>query len=306
MLVSDKCKMEATAASRNLAGQFFPASTVVGIDSDFGGVINNPGAGNSLSFAFVEGINGNTLLYSAAANNMADVNFCIEVGLYENDVLINYAEVKMTYSINLVTNFPTLTGYTVSQAEAFTDAADTDITFDGTLEAYFCDGSNAILTAGPPVTQGSIMNVCVKAGDGQFEVSDIMDMTIQNVATGNVPSQQIIASSVVAEGPYATKTCTDTGVADTNICVISFLLKADFYDFDALTLSGTGTVLLEFGDAPGTRRRLRRKLNVKSTEEEFSIKAEEFQVDRIAGSSASTAMTSIAAFGAIAGAALVL
>ena len=295
--VTDKCRMEATAAERTSVGQFFPGDTVLGIDSDFGGVVNNPGAGNSISFTFVEGINGNLDIYSPAASNMADVNFCIEVGLYEDTVLINYAEVKMTYSINLVTNFPTLTGYTVSQAEAFTDAKDVDISFDGTLEAFFCDENNDIIVSGPNTHQGSIMNVCVKAGDGQFEVSDIIVMTIKNVASGNEPSQLIISESAAAEGPYATKTCTDTGVADTNVCVISFLLKADFYDFEALTLTGSGTVLLEFGDAAGTRRKLRRKLNVKSTEEEFSIKAQEFQVDQIEGSSAVSVFNSIMTVG---------
>ena len=306
--VSDLCRMEATAASRTSVGEFFPSSTVVGIDSDFSGVVANPGIGNSISFAFVEGINGNTQIYSPEANNQASVNFCIEVGLYEDAVLINYAEVKMTYAIDLVTNFPTLTGYTVSQAEAFNDATDVNIEFDGTLEAYFCNPTtHAILTNdGTKTHQGSIMNVCVKTGDGQFEVADIMELTIKD-AVAATPSQLIITGSAVNEGPYATKTCTDTDATDTNICVISFLLKADFYEYEALTLTGTGTVLLEFGDATGSRRRLRRELNVKSTEEDFTVTATEFQVDQVLGSSATNnVINSIAAFGAIAGAAMVL
>ena len=90
--------------------------------------------------------------------------------------------------------------------------------------------------------------------------------------------------------------------------MVSFLLKADFYDFQALTLTGTGSVLLEFGDAAGSRRRLRRKLAVDPVEETFQVTAQEFEVDQVNGaaSSATSAMTSLAAFGAIAGAALVL
>ena len=67
-------------------------------------------------------------------------------------------------------------------------------------------------------------------------------------------------------------------------------------------------MLLEFGDAAGSRRRLRRKLKVDPVEESFQVTAEEFQVDQIqqTASSASSVMTSLAAFGAIAGAALAL
>ena len=312
--VTDKCRMEAAAGGRTSAGEFFPTPSVTGVNVDNTLLVANPGAGtiseNAVSFSFGEGISDNGVIYAPNVDpniNDAAVNMCVRVGLYDDTVLVDFAEVKLTYAINLETSFTELTGYTVSQAEAFTDAADTDITFDGTLEAYFCDGSNNILTAGPAVNQGSIMNVCVKAADGQFEVSDIMEMTIQNAATGNTPSQLIITSSGVAEGPYATKTCTDAGVGDTNICVISFLLKADFYDFEALTLTGTGTVLLEFGDSAGTRRRLRRTLNVKATEEEFSVKAQEFQVDQIEGSSAVTVFSSLMTVGGVlAGAALAL
>ena len=313
--VTDKCRMEAAAVGRTSAGDFYPTPSVTGINVDNTLLVANPGAGtpseNAVSFSFGEGISDNAVIYTPNPDtnvNDATVDMCVRIGLYDDTVLVDFAEVKLTYMINLETSFAELTGYTVSQAEAFTDAADTDITFDGTLEAFFCDENNDIILAGAPNThQGSIMNVCVKAADGQFEVADIMDMTIQNVAVGNDPSQVIIASSAVAEGPYATKTCTDTGVADTNLCVVSFLLKADFYDFEALTLTGTGTVLLEFGDSAGTRHQLRRKLNVKATEEEFSIKAQEFQVDRVEGSSAVTVFNSLMTVGgALAGAALAL
>ena len=295
------------SATRAFVGTFYPTSNVQGIDADGTGVANNPGAGNSISLAFVEGINGNTGIYLDNGDNTASVNFCVEVGLYEDTTLINYAEVKMTYLIDLTTNFASLSGYTVAQAENFNDATDTDITFDGTLLAYFCDGTTkAELTDDASMThQGSILNVCLKVPNGQFEVADVMELVVKNAAD-TTPSQTIITGSNVAEGPYATKDCTDVDGTDTNICVVSFLLKADFYDFTALTLTGTGTVLLEFGDASGNRRQLRRKLNVKSTSQDYTVKAKEFEVQQLEGSSASSAMTSIAAFGAIAAAALAL
>ena len=305
--VSDLCRME--GATRVSVGTMFPTSSVTGIDAVGTGVVNNPGAGNSISWAFVEGINGNSDIYTDNGDNTATVDFCVEVGLYEDTTLINYAEVKLTYEIDLVTNIPSLTGYTVTQADAFNDATDTALSFDGTLLAYFCNPTTKaeITDDGTKTNQGSIINVCMKVPDGQFEVKDVMDLTVKNAAAAS-PSQAIIVGSVIqsATTPYATKDCTDVDGSDTNVCVVSFLLKADFYDFAALTLTGTGTVLLEFGDATGARRMLRRQLKVEPVEEDFTVKAKEFEMEQVAGSSASSAMTSLAAFGAIAGAVLAL
>ena len=306
--VMDKCRME--SATRTTVGDFYPVSDVPGIMADTTGV-GAPGPGpHGVSFTFAEGINGNTLIYSEAPDGLtAQVNFCVLTGLYDGINLIDFAEVKLTYNIDLVTNIPELTGYTVTQAEAFNDAEDTDIAFDGTLLAYFCNATTKdILTDnGKKTHQGSILNVCFKVPDGQFEVADVMEFTVTNAAAAT-PTQEIITGSAPASSLYSTKDCTDTDESDTNVCVVSFLLKADFYDFTALTLTGTGSVLLEFGDAAGSRRRLRRKLKVDPVEESFQVTAEEFQVDQIqqTASSASSAMTTLAAFGAIAGAALAL
>lgn len=45
-------------------GDFYPTSNVLGIEADGAGVIANPGAGNSIDWAFVEGINGNSDIYT--------------------------------------------------------------------------------------------------------------------------------------------------------------------------------------------------------------------------------------------------
>ena len=292
-------------------GDFYPLSTVPGISTDTSGV-GAPGPGpHSVSFTFAEGINENALIYSEAPDGLsAQVNFCVLTGLYDGINLIDFAEVKLTYNIDLVTNIPELTGYTVTQAEAFNDAEDTDIAFDGTLLAYFCNETTKdILTDnGKKTHQGSILHVCFKVPDGQFEVADVMEFTVTNAAAAT-PTQEIITGSAPASSLYATKDCTDTDENDVNVCIVSFLLKADFYDFTALTLTGTGSVLLEFGDAAGSRRRLRRKLKVDPVEESFQVTAEEFQIDQVEGASASgagSAVTSMAAFAVMAGAALAL
>ena len=284
---------------------------MVGIDADGGGVIHNPGAGNGIDWAFVEGINGNAAIYKDNLDRTADVNFCVLIGLYDSDTLIDYAEVKMTYNIDLVTNIPSLTGYTVTQAEAFNDAQDNAVSFDGTLLAYFCNPTtkDVLTDDGSKTNQGSTLNVCFKVESGSFEVSDIMEFTVKNALAAE-PSQLIVTGSAVSSAIYATKECTDVGT-DTNVCVVSFLLKADFYDYTALTLTGTGSVLLEFGDA-GARRMLRKSVNIidgrhlqNEVTEEFTVKAQQFAVEKVGSSSANSAMTSLAAIGAIA-AALVL
>jgi hypothetical protein len=311
--VTDVCRKD--SATRVNVGQFYPTSNVVGIDADGGGIVNNPGAGNSLDWTFVEGINGNADIYTDNMDQTATVEFCVMVGLYDVATLIDYAEVKVTYSIDLVTNIPSLTGYSVTQAEAFTDAADTAVSFDGTLLAYFCNPTtkNILTDDGTKTHQGSILNVCFKVASGSFEVANVMEFTVKNALAAQ-PSQLIVTGSQVASAIYATKDCTDTSNTDTNVCVVSFLLKAEFYDFAALTLTGTGSVLLEFGDA-GARRMLRKSLKIidgrnlkDAVTEDFTVEAHEFQVDQVAaaGSSANSAMTSLAAFGAIAAAALAM
>ena len=308
--VMDKCRME--SATRTTVGEFFPTSTVAGIQADTTKVVNNPGAGNEVSFSFKEGINENAVIYVDNGDNSASVNFCVLVGLYDDITLIDFAEVKLTYNIDLETNIPALTGYTVTQAEAFNDAQDNAVSFDGTLLAYFCDPTTKaiLLDTGAKTNQGSTLNVCFKVESGSFEVADIMEFTVKNALAAE-PSQLIVTGSAVSSAIYATKECTDVGT-DTNVCLVSFLLKADFYDFAALTLTGTGSVLLEFGDA-GARRMLRKSVNIidgrklqNEVTQEFTVKAQEFQVDKVAASSANSAVTSLAAIAAIAGAALAL
>lgn len=283
--IFDKCRTE--SATRLSQGEFYPLSTVSGISTDAISVVSNPGDGNSIAFSFVEGIADNTDIYTDNGDNTATVEFCAQVGLYFSSTLINFAEVKLTYTVDLTTSFTSLTGYTVTEAKAFADAADELLTFDGTLIAYFCNPNTyAELTDdGSLAHQGSIHSVCFKVPNGQFEIQDIIDLSIRD-AIDSDPTQVIIANSNIQSPSYAEKTCYDIDGSDTNICVVSFVLTAGFYDFHTLTLSGTGSVLLEFGDASGSRRtrQLRqgpaspRRLNTKTRG--FTVKASEFAVER--------------------------
>ena len=315
--MTDKCRMEADAATRVTVGQMYPSNAVSGIavTSSVADPNAGPTVSNTVGFSFVEGINANSNIYTDDGDQTATVEFCVMMGLYGGADLIDFAEVKMTYSIDLVTNIPELTGYTVTQAEQFQDEGEQALAFDGTVLAFFCDPTTkAILTDnGAKTHQGSIMHVCFKVDGGQFEVSDILDFTVKN-ALAATPTQDIITGGTVG-ALYATRECTDASNTDENICMVSFLLKADFYDFATLTLEGSGNVLLELGASPG-RRQLRQKVQIvdahrqlsEPVEEQFQVAPQNFEVDQVngAGSSACSAMTSLAAIGAVAGAALAL
>jgi hypothetical protein len=159
-------------------------------------------------------------------------------------------------------------------------------------------------------TQGTTISVCFKSSDGQFEISDIWDLAIKDVVSAL--EQPVITAGVIqsASAPYATKTCTDLDINDTNICVVTILLKAAFYDYTALTLTGSGNVILEFGDAKPVVRSLRlRSLQTfgadTGQQEPFMVDPLQFTVVGNIDSSA-TGMMSLAAIGAMAGAALAL
>jgi hypothetical protein len=274
------CRMD--GSQRTYLGEFYPSNNVQGIDADQSGIYNSPGEGNSISFSFAEGISDNLDIYVDNGDNTAKVEFCVQVGLYHSGMLINFAEVKLTYWVDLITQFTSLTGYTVTQAETFHDASDETITFDGTLQAYFCNPYDfqELVNDGSIKNQGSIMNLCFRVPDGSFEVADINDLVVKNAIADN-PSQTIITNSLISSPGYAEKNCYDSDASDTNVCVVSFVLTADFFDYYAMTLTGYGSVLLEFGDAAGSRRLRGNRARAlrPSTMGNFTVKAIEIKTE---------------------------
>jgi len=276
--VYDICRTE--GATRVDKGELYPASTVVGITAD---ATNAPGNSNAVSFTFTEGIAQDTDLYTAGTGNDARVEFCAEVGLYDENTLINFAEVKLTYNINLET-----------------------LIFDGHLNAYFCDpDTKEELLDDTTSTQGSLISVCFSSPEGQFEVTDILDLTVEDSTGNSVLKEPVIVDSVIqsATTPYAQKKCSYDIINDTNVCVVTLLLNADFYDFSELNLSAKGKVLLEFG---GVRRNLRSLQKQQGQEATFMIKQSQFRVakmeiDSAASSSAASMVSSMAAILAMAG-----
>lgn len=263
--IFDKCQHLDTGTPTSV-GQFYPSSTVTGITVDASGVVNDPGTGNDIAYSFdFPGIDSNTDLYVDNGDDTATVTFCAQVGLFNNnDEKESYAEIKLIYDIDLTTNATTLDKYYLGQSQAHASVASSTVAFDGTLESYFCNPTTkvALPNDGSKTYQGDIIDVCFRVPDGQFEVKNVLHLNVWNNDAGEsyLPSQGIVVNGVLQSGtsnePYATETCTDVDGSDTNVCVVSLLLKQAFYDKPDFTLSGSGTVVLELGDASGSRRQM--------------------------------------------------
>ncbi|CAB9518589.1 expressed unknown protein [Seminavis robusta] len=106
--VKDFCRTE--SKTRNTIGELFPTSTIPGIRVNAEGVVSNPGDGNSIAFSFEENISENRDIFKDNGDKTATVQFCVEVGLYDGDSLVNFKEAKLTHNIDLITNFVTLIG----------------------------------------------------------------------------------------------------------------------------------------------------------------------------------------------------
>ena len=94
--------------------------------------------------------------------------------LYVGECLANWAEVKITYNIDLVTNLPTGEPLSfVADASDFLATLGVDTSLDGALNSYFCDPeTQEEIPTGVPTHQGSIISICFNVVDGQFEVGN--------------------------------------------------------------------------------------------------------------------------------------
>jgi hypothetical protein len=106
--VYDLCRSE--SATRTDVGSFYPTSTVSGIIADRArstNIFNHPNDPDdglsTISFKVVQGIAENTDIYTANnEDNTATIEFCAEVGLYDNAQLISFAEIKLAFTVDLV------------------------------------------------------------------------------------------------------------------------------------------------------------------------------------------------------------
>lgn len=251
----DACRVD--SAYRQELGELFPSNQVDGLSMDDSAIYNNPGCCNKISYAFEPDIN-TTSLFQDNFDGTGTVAFCAQVGLYDGGTIVNLAEVRVEYKMNTETQEVWLETYSITDAAGYTDAEDSGLGFDGDLQTYFCDPNSRTLMDYGVIGQGTIMSICLQAPDGQFEVKDVIELTVHG-ADGYGPSQAILSGSSVVEDSIALKSCYDNGDFDTNICIVQFLLKTEFFETSAVTLTGTGTVLLELGDS-NERKLLRARI----------------------------------------------
>ena len=252
--VFNKCRLD-PGGGRIPVGEFYPASSVSGIDVDASGIVSAPGSGNTIAITFVEGIAQNSDIFTDHGDGTATVEFCAQVCLYLGDFLCNWEEVKITYQIDLVTNLPTAEPVSwVSSAVGFLDSIGISTGLDGTLQTFFCDPNTfALLGEGVTAHQGGIISICFNIEDGQFEVEDIIDLIVEDLGASGA-TQAVIMNQ--GESAYAEKYCTISSPT-TKTCVVSFILTAQFFDYNAFTLTGEGVLLLQLGDHDTTRERER-------------------------------------------------
>ena len=104
-------------------------------------------------------------------------------------------------------------------------------------------------------------------------------------------AQTLVTDHEMDSASYSEKYCTATSPS-TQTCIVSFLLKAAFYDYNSMTLTGDGALLLQLGDgASGRKERILRTIHTATTKPmsralksesvaEVQVKAHEFPVVR--------------------------
>jgi hypothetical protein len=81
-------------ASWTYMGEFYPGKSVQGINADSTGFVNDPGTGAKLPL----------------------LSFVPKLAFSDATTLINFAEVQLTFNVDLETDLTTLDGHTVTQA----------------------------------------------------------------------------------------------------------------------------------------------------------------------------------------------
>ena len=258
--VFDKCRTE--SPDRILVGALYPISSVEGLQTDYSGLTNLPGTGNSMSFSFVEGIGQNIDVYTDNGDNTGSVEFCVQVNLVVGDIVANFAEVKLTYNINLETDvalppqrsslldasdlIPETAAPTTEVLETPAPTSNTDA-----AEAYFCDP-----------------NTRQKLDQESYEVAVIEETPLHLCLGGEYASQTVTSirieenGTIVEEASGAVLETAHLTCTHSIACVLSLAWDDNFYTAGLATLdddsehSSAGSVIVvEFQNS--TRRFLR-------------------------------------------------
>jgi hypothetical protein len=194
--------------------------------------------------------------YQGVNSTNAAILFCVRVDYYykdPDDVVesVNFYETNVTINVDLTANF-TLSGITADRTLADTD--EQDAILDYPVEAYICDGANALVGSPDPLAQGSDLQVCVKIDDTvtveNVNVEDILLFVMTQA--GSAEEQRPIEASTA--DALTTLDCAIGG----GICNVRTQVLSKFFTAtNPGALQVDGIAILSFGAA---RRRLRAPL----------------------------------------------
>jgi len=189
----------------------------------------------------------NSVHYNEIDNTAAEINFCMRVDYNfvgpDGTESINFHETNVTIGVDLLANF-TLDSIVTDRTAA--DAADAEATLDYPVEAYICQDDNSEVLTPAALTQGSVLQFCVKIDDTvtteNILVEDILTFVLSQPG-GSAPDSVPITNTQ----PDA---LTDKACRENGICNIRTQLASKFFtEANPQPLRVDGVAILAFGKA---------------------------------------------------------
>ena len=235
------------SATKTLTYNLYQLDCVSPADAALGSTSNILGDELTVDIDIIQETITNSIHYNEIDNTAAEINFCMRVDYNFNgpDGLesINFHETNVTITVDLLANF-TLDSIITDRTAA--DAADAEATLDYPVEAYICQDDNSEVLTPSALTQGSVLQFCVKIDDTvtteNILVEDILTFVLSQpggTATDSVP--------ITNTQPDA---LTDKACRENGICNIRTQLASKFFtETNPQPLRVDGVAILAFGKA---------------------------------------------------------
>ena len=221
---------------------------------------------------------------SAIWSNTTDggqIQFCVRMTLLmqsdEEDIAINVDEARYTINVDKTTGFD-LTDITLERT-AIRVGGTVDIDYEVNIAAFQCEDNYSELSPIPALTQGDLLQVCVKVEDANstFKVEYIKDLTITQNGNSNSP---ILVVRNGTDFTFDELTFSECDGGYNQICRMKFQLFVSFFDNSVppyLTVSGV--VKLKLKLEANNNRNLDESQNIRSFRDEVDqLKVRELDV----------------------------
>lgn len=186
----------------------------------------------------------------------AVLSFCLRIDYYLYDESVNFHETNVTITIDLRAGF-NLTKVNQSTVEALQYHGSGSMA-DYPVLAYHCDDQNARTSEDRLLTQGDMLQLCVKADSALAKnvfVTDILSLDLDQPSPNGTHHGDVVENFLTDD--LTTKRCKD------GICNIRSQLTTQWFtDVDPEEIVASGVAVLAFGNAGSTRVLLRVPLKV--------------------------------------------